>query len=597
MPISSPDDAFVTPPMTTLGRLIERINEANNTQLNPDDWYFSVPAVNPDTTSKYNTKVTLRAIEGSQTNGATTFFYNRDDLSVVLNGVNIAYDKTTDLLLSQLIARINAAAGTHLSALDYAEQPITVADPLQVAVSEASVMIQANLNSYDYTGSYFLNLLPYQTPDATGVARTTYVAVTEMTGSFRTDVIRALDDIGASKANFNFLHNATDITNFTIRDFVVIPSGNLILDGSFILSVSMNNQPPAALMVSRLTIAPDGGVIGFDSLAPYGGTDAAVVAHNPNRAESYVVDGTGNLGSKANRLYRFDDEGSQNGWWNATGLSYIPAAVALCDDGKLYTASSVFTAPVATNNNIPGQQIRIDRLLDTGELDSTFEPVIITANALSAPPQVVSLKPVAGGVWVVFLPSGDASSATPTPIINGVQSVEHTDSANEFGYIPIYFFDNQGQWAVGFANEKRNLSPKAIYDSTNSSLSVGQEVLNVYGSKVVFFTNRVNPITGKLGRQLLRFSLAGYIVPLSGDAYLVQPEWTSNTGIVALSNGDFLIGGTAKVPYPGGVTAEIVVVIRFNYDSTLKRVLYTETFQAGQPSKAVIRIRVFETVV
>jgi hypothetical protein len=597
MPISSPDDSVVTIPQTVLERLIARVNAANYTELNADDWLIGLPTPYNDPNGKYNTSVGFRSIEGSQVTGNFTFFYNRDDLSVVLRNVSIAFDKTVDLTLSQLIARINAAAQTHLTALDYEEQPVTVADPLQVSISAASVIVQAQPNSYDYTGSYFLNLIPTMVADDTGVVRTTYVAVGAMNGSQSADKIHAIDDNGVELSTFNFLHNATNVGSVMIRDFFVTHTGNLILDGSFALTVAVNNQPAAAIVASRLVLTPDGGILSYDAMSAFGGSRIAALAQNPNQSVTYVVDGAANIGSALNKLYQYDDQGNLNHSWVAGGLNYIPAVIALTDDGKLYASSSVFMAPVATNNNIPGQQIRIDRLLANGELDSTWAPVVITANGLSAPPSVIDIKPVSGGVWVVFLPSGDASSATPTPIINGFVSVEHTDAASEFAFSPIYFFNSDGSWATGFKNEHRDMAPKAIYDSTNSSVGGDFDILNVAPGKITFFTNRANPINGKLGRQLLTFDLTGKLLPVSGAAYQVQPQWTTNAGIVPLRNGKFLIGGTAKVPYLGGVSAEIVVVARFNTDGTLDKPVYTKTFQAGQPNITVARVRVFETTV
>ena len=577
-----------TPLQAEANLLVDKINYANGSNILYTDFVFGLPTPYAMAGVDANTQITMTPSAYSNFYGDRTIYYNRMDLGVILNNSAISITAGTNTLLSQLIPAINLAYGINLTSIDYTDQTITPYNPANPDV-QASVMIEATSTSLLFTGSYNLNLGPAPQQPVNGVVRATYILINGLTTTAGiTSNILAIDDNGNALPNFALIRNATSVTTFSINAIHPSTTGTVVLDGTFAFTAAVGSNPSTAITASSLVLDPTGTIISYTSTGAYGSTNAAFVAGNPNQAVKYVIDAGTSLGSNSNKVYQYNNVGVINGSWSATGISYVPSILALCDNGNIYTVSGVLPSP---------NQVRIDRLLPTGALDTTFTPVIITASTSNGPLIPIQIKPVNGaGFWLVFNTPYGASTAFEIPVINGaVLSIAET-GALEHAFNPVFRFAESGSWSTAFQNNLPNNMPNSIFSNTNSNIQTGDHVLAFTGTQVTNFTNRQNPINGYYYRAPITFDTLGNQLTLSGTSYSVQYRWIDARNIVPLSNGKYIAYGQAYLPVNGGGwTVPTPIVGRYQIDGEIDQVLYTQPIVGGVTTPTIAQVIITET--
>jgi hypothetical protein len=452
-------------------------------------------------------------------------------------------------------------------------------------------------------GSYSLNLGPRrQEVNDEGFVKTYYTLVNDIANvPGRTSNIFALNSAGVLHEDFTFLRNASDITQCDVRRMYPAKNGNLFLDGNFVFTASIGNEASQIHAVRSVTLDTAGAVIMVDGDPPFGGDQAALVAQSPDATVKYVVDAGTTLGSQPNRLYRYleTEDGLMDTGYSASGVGYIPDAVAISWDGKLYTASEILTAPIPTNNNAVGKLVRIDRTLVNGMVDTTFEPIYITAPGNTDPLRVLQIVPVHGdGFWVLLNPLHGVSTVEDMPTINGLPTIVDP-GLFEHAFNPIYRFNEAGQWRQTFSNDLKNNLANSIFGQPSPVLAPGEALLANTNTTVTLFTMRVNPITGYTHRMPITFKEDGALKNLSGDAYSLQYRWIDAREIVAMRNGSFLACGAARLRNMGGgwTSTAVEIVGQYKADGQVDRVLYRHAAPMDSPLETVAQVVVTEVAV
>jgi hypothetical protein len=561
MPISVPPQVLSNVDMTSLDRFLTIFNTSNSANFQASDVSLGVPQAISD--SAYNTLIRVY-LNSANYSGSMDFYYNRTNVADVLDDSQVITQGTATKL-SDLINQINSTYSLSLTSSDYEEQTITAYDPT-LPYQRASVSVTANPASILFCGSVVLYL---------GEKITATTASTALSYIVTDSSVYAYKD-KTPVAAFDAFSNVSNIQHIGITDFFVKPNGHLILNGSFSFTVTLQGQAAQSVVASRLEMDVNGTVLSVNAIQAFGGTDAAVMARNKNQANSFVVAKPGAIGTNSlNNLYRFDVDGNLDAAFHSTGLSYTPAYVGLNDAGLIYTASPVFTAPVATNSNIAGQQIRIDRLLASGDVDPTWVSVVVTAPGLNAPPAVAQIVDDGVAVWVVFSPA--LADCQVAPIINGAQTAVY--EGETFAYNPVVQFDLYGNLNTKFATAIPQATPDSILiaDSTNP-IAAGDSVLSVKTDSVVLFTNARNPVTGFAHRQPIAFSkiYGGNRALFPIASYITSPRWVSARNIAVQSDGTFLVGGSAKLAAGNNSwTIPTAVVAKYNADGTFAYLITT----------------------
>ena len=159
-------------------------------------------------------------------------------------------------------------------------------------------------------------------------------------------------------------------------------------------------------------------------------------------------------------------------------------------------------------------------------------------------------------------------------MINGVVSVPGGE-VNDYGVLPVFHFNAAGVYDVNFSCKQKNFDANAVYQLQDTTLQQGDHVLAVIGQEPVFFTNRVNPITGYLHRMPVRYNQLGSVQLIGGNDYLNEFVWTTARNIKALSNGTVLSWGQCRTGLAGGgYNNGVPVVGTYKADGTPLGIVY-----------------------
>jgi hypothetical protein len=567
--------------------VLNEINALNNTNLTFDQIEFSLPNVENPVGSNWNTSVQVVGIKGSSYTGAATIYYKRLDLASVLATPSADIIPGNFTLLSELIPTINSLCGINLQASDYFDQPLPAYDPLNLNAIPR-VMVTAKSDSYMFYGAYSLQLgVRKPLPVDTGVTRAYYIQVDGYSVTDYNKMFVSVDNNGNTNSSFSFLRNATGITKVNTVNSILLNNDDIALNGSFGFTMNApGTTTPTVVDASSIILRNDGSVKSFSNTTF---VSLGTPITNKNVPWLYVVDPT--IPSNSSHLYRYGQDGVLDSSFNPV-IPYTPALVSLCDDGKIYTVSPEFTAPLATNNNIPSKQVRLDRFTSAGLPDGVNPNnallTILSGNGNSSPITFAQIVPIVNnGFWALMLPVTGVSLAANSPVVNGVPFVPggiQTASA----WNPVVRFAQDGSLFPTPSTLLLNNQPTSIYEPIGSSLTQGDKVLVGDASTVAFLSYKANPITGYVHKQPLLFNDLGEQRLLSGINYKNLYRWSYAQGLMRESNGKLTcFGAFSAIVNGGGWNDFIQTVARYKSDGSVDNLLFQD-LTAGSVIKNVL---------
>ena len=554
--------------------LMEQINVENTTELLVSDFLFSVPSPATLVFSDINTKVTLTPKVTSGYFGSRDIYYKRMSIANILNNEDVEIIVTTETLLSEIIPQIITKFGINLTTDDYIDTTLPVVNPLNPD-AVLSVIISIKPESYLFmgTGNLVLGERTVITDDF-GVSRDYFITTDVGANAVYTNNLFVLDSTFTMSQSFNLFKNATDITKCRIDDFTILSNNDICLRGEFGFDVAIGAAPLQTYDVKTVFISSTGNIKSVNVDVLFGDITFKNLITNRNVDKVYVVDKTDIIGTKTNRVYRYNNDGTLDSAFTLTALSYVPDCLRIDDDGKIYTASAQRLANSPVSPTVAEEHIRIDRFLPTGAIDVGFTPVTIGTTGAVAITPVVDIKPFKQlGAWILLKPLHGVSTANASPLINLLPFVPGS-TANDGSFNPLFRINYDGSYYTPFKPLLLNNTDDSIFvDSVD--VKVDTKAINGSNTKVSYLANRRNPLNGYLQKSLVSYNPNGSQVMLTNSSIVDEVKWDSIKEVVPLLNGNSVVYGSAKVKLPsGGWSNSLDRVMLYNKDSQLIRTLF-----------------------
>lgn len=540
--------------------LIALINQKNGTALRAQDLVISDPAVAVNTSLHTNTVVNISSATGSGYFGSRDIAYDRFDIAEILGSKPLELQPITELTLVEFLPAINTAYGTFLKEEDIYDVAIPPYDPLHpTAIRTVTLVI--NPNSYFYYGTFDLVFGMYNNAitENDGVTRT-YIAVIDGYPINRVkESIIAINVDGTINTAFSFLSNTTAINSWTLDKVYTLANGEFVLEGDFaIVYTDGSNTVHNVTGKHQLVISETGAVLSDSDTIRFIFGPNTVVFERSSVAFKYFID-PDNV-SRDSRLFRYTDAGVLDVTF-VPAIDYKPAFVRITPDNKLYTVSGQYEGADPGNNNLLTKLIRIDRLTNTGALDTAFNTIYIRSSLPSFNPPVISdLCPIdTQGFYLAFAPIGGLDSTSVTPVVNGVSILAPDILAQvPYAWSPIARFEPDGELDTSFKTTLRGCIGNTAYEPAGSPITWNTKSIIAEGEKTILMSYKRNPVTGYEHRQPIAFNLSGNVQTLSGQGYKYQYKWTDLKDLISQSNGlyfgyglmqSFLNSGNYGLPY------------------------------------------------
>lgn len=575
--------------------LMDQINVINNLNLDADDFIFGLPQPTTLTLSDINTKVTITPKITSGFFNTRDIHYKRIDVAQLFNNDLIEIIVTTETMLSELIDQVNEKYGINLTTDDYLDTALPTPDPL---VPNPTVTVAIRPESYIYVGTGGLILGERVRPvDDSGFVRNIALITDSDEGVGYTNEVMMLDTNYNPAGYFDLLRNTVDVNSFEATKLLSLPNGKFYIGGSFNFDAAIGATPLQNYVATGIIIDSNGIVETVSATPLFGAGISSRYGINKNINAVYLAD-TDNLVTPTNpqKLYKYNLDGTRDNTFNPSGIGYEPAIVRVADDGKIYTVSEQFTAPLVSDPMVTAKQIRIDRLNSDGTADGTFSTIYIRSTGTSDVTPVVDLLPViGGGGFVCIKPIHGLAVTGNYPIVNDTPFVlgsEPTDSSVN----PIFRFNQSGGLVGTFKNVLLNNSPDTVMINT-VSIKENDKVLSFADNKLILLTNRINPLTGHVHRAPVCFNTSGTIVNIAPDRIASDVRWSNVVSFNRFDNGKFIIvgQGTRKLTSGGWSTPEYMVA-QYNQSGQLVSIGYKPVI-VGTPNPQIYGCSVTESLV
>lgn len=590
-------NAFLDINKTPQELIIEQINVENNTSLVDTDFIFSAPSVASLPFSSINTKVTLTPKVTSGYVGTQDIYYSRMDIVPILDNPNVEILITNEVNLSDLIGQINTKYGIRLTADDYIDAVLPVPNP---ATPDAilTVPVQIKSTSYLFVGNAALVLGPKVRPlDETGIAREYYfVTSAPASDPVYQNKLLALDTVFLPSQTFTPFRNALNITKFRVDSLMTLSNGDIHLGGDFGFDCALGTSPLQTYDADSVILSINGNIKNISSISLFG-PESNKRFKNKNVDKVYVIDQTNTLGTVTNKLYRFNNDGTMDSTYIPTGISYVPETIAIDDAGKVYTASPQYLAPLPWDTNTQGKQIRIDRLLVDGSLDATFSPIYITSTGVADVTPVAQILPVQSlGAWIYLLPVHSVASNGTIPLVNNVPFVLPTDP-QDCSFQPIFRCVNDGSILSTFKSLLPDNAPDTVFVQAGANMNVNDSILYGTNNRVGMFTNKLNAVTGFIGKHPMSFESSGAVINISPERAYTDVRWSNAKSLIRQSNNKFVVYGMGQTKLPGGGwSTPTAIAALYSDQSQLIKIFYSPTV-AGVTTPQIYNLDIVERAV
>lgn len=562
---------------TPIAILFDKINIRNNTSLNYLDFDLSEPIPVQIFGSTVNTKCTVVPKTASSFYKTQDIFFERLDFSDILSNPAGEIIPNNAATLFELLPQINRVFGINLLHEDVYDTPTPVYDYNSIP-GTVTITVKAKPNSFLFTGTYDLLLGPKIEETTVAPFNVAYFVHTQ--GYSTVDYLRMLTSInsdGTQNTDFSFLRNATDIKNVKIDKVIQLNDGTLVLNGDFTFTARLGSAVVASPVTCKaVVIRLDGSVLSTSAASLFSSDIGMDYYENKAVAFKYVVDTTINP-ANVNSIYRYGQDGLLDTSFVSTDIKYTPTLLSVCPDGKVYTVSPAFSAPLSVNNSIASRQIRIDRINADGTIDTSFSPVVISGNGSDAPLPVANIVPLLNnGFWMLIQPLYGVATTSVSPVVNGIPSVPG-NTVEAYSWNPIFRVSQTGAVNRLFSSSLKNHLDKSVFDYPGSNLSVGDASFIADELSVTFFTQKSNPVTGYEFRQPLVFDNQARIRYLSGVDYEKQWRWVSAKEIIAEPDGKFVSFGKLSVTQIDGSYGPInYCIAKYKKSGAIDNLIYRQ---------------------
>ncbi len=558
--------------------LLDSLNQRNQTNLLLTDIDFSNPKSISPIGNGDDTEIVITPKVGSSYYNSRTFTYKRMHLNLLTdNRANvIAISENT---LHQLIPEINRVFGIYLTVEDIEDAILPPHDsnfPDRLRV----VNVIAKPTSVLFVGSVSLQISPKDTIDVENRTTKYYVFTTNQSSLEYNKTIVLLDKNGKEITDFVFGRNINEYGIFSPTSLVE-DNSKLYLHGSFNIKFSDNittieTGDTNTLVISKVT----GEVLGFKNGITFTNEIKFSMSRTYGKVKSknYIIDNSNTLGSHVSKLYRYTDGVVDDTF--TPNINYPVETVFDSYGSGVLVSSEIFTAPVATNSNIPGKQIVIDRLDSNGDIDTTFNKLIITGVGLHDPLKVTTIYPIivnnlVDGYWVLFNPVRGLNTTIPSLVVNGVSIVPGTAVIN-CAFNPIIRIDKLGNLINDFNPILLHYKDEAIYDPVGSNMVNGRDYIVGTNDSVSFLTHRRNPISAFLNNYVIKFNSVGIPELLTGADYVLQFRFMNINTIKKISDNNLITFGKVLAPNTSTTTPPVIVdaVVRVSDNGSKNKLLY-----------------------
>ena len=551
--------------------LMDKFNAVNAMNLSIDDWIFGEPE--SSTINGYNTVVTLSPKVTSQWFASFKMYYNRMSIETILDNDLVSVPRGSATQLSDVITDLNTLYGLNIQPEDYFDTPLSVIDP-DDPDAEVPVTFSCKPGSFLFYGSYqlVLNRVVPVTDPVTADTADIYIVVDQPFESVDVSTVICNGSDGQAIANFRFLRNVATKTYISITEMIRLKNNDIALLGAFQFSSDFSGSTQS-YNVNCIVISPSGVVKKAQNNLFAANISNCKRSYAHGSDWVYIVD-PGNSRSTNFGVYRCDQNGEFDTGFAMPGLSYDTDKLFATKEGKFYTVSAVYNDYWDIDNN-PGTpavlvpQIRIDRWLVTGVIDPSWTRTIIRATGGNTPWPVIQVEQnyaanVPNGVYIAFEPFDVPNSQGNVPVINGVDMIPGGEPV--YGFLPVAKLLQNGLIDSSYNPRQVSYSPEAVFDHALGDLE--NNCLASTDQGCVFMTSIKNPITGYHQRLPLYFDADGGLVRLSGDEYVNTYRWTTKAKIFALSSGNFVAYGNARLFDPaGGWQAPRDIVVTYQKDA------------------------------
>lgn len=155
--------------------IIDLINAANNSTLDETKVSFGAPAPLTDDPSNHNTRTTVASVRGGGYVGSVNVTYNRLDIALLFNGIDVVIDVPDAVTTADLLPRLNEKYGLGLEVSDISDTNI---DKSSGTGSYTHTLVISG-GSYAYIGS--LSLIVGAEPEV-GERLDTVILVNNLSG-------------------------------------------------------------------------------------------------------------------------------------------------------------------------------------------------------------------------------------------------------------------------------------------------------------------------------------------------------------------------------------------------------------------------------
>jgi hypothetical protein len=555
--------------------VFNQINSANAISLSPYDFTLSPPS--DYSNAQYptlNTQITITPAELTGYTGSMTVYYNRINISQVLGTQSTSIVPAINAtLLSDIIPQINTAYGLDLQTGDYTDAPLPVIPVTQTTPEPISVTIAIDPACLKYTGTYNY-ILNYQNNSTTlqvspnnPNARALIVFNTPSATLINQQVM-LFNLYGQQDTSFSLAINASNITTFTIASsFYEKTTNTLYLNGVFDLTytigVTQTTGNYTTLILNSQGFITQGLVTPLFNLET--GFNWAV---NRYLGLYYAFNSTA---SPSLSLVRYLPTGLVDTTF-VPNIPYAPVSVFPQAGGNIYIVSTAFIAVNPYNTaQIAQPLVRIDRLLSTGQLDSTFNTVYLSASIIGNNICTVTdiLETSVGTVELLVNELSGYGVNSNVPVINNTPIVPtNSTSGSTVTWTPLISLLMNGSINVSFNNVLNSYTSSVIsIDPTKTNTPSLN--LNFYNGRTSFWAYVKNPINAQSCFVPLSFDIFGNPYYYSLQSYQNLPIYQSMSVINTYSDGTYVIKGTlASINMNGVLSAQKDLAAIINPDGT-----------------------------
>lgn len=597
--------------------LMDEINIKNNTTLDFNDFIFSIPETVTLPGQDVNTKIRLTPKENTTFYGFKDIFYKRLDLNIILARPVGTILPGAATLLSEIIPAINIEFGIGLKTEDYIDQPLQPYNASSI-VGQNFVNINAKAESLLFFGSTRFTLGPLVLNNNNN--NNNFIYYLHSTGQNTIlnppspiegkKQLISINSDGTNNNDFVLLRNTNILrSDIDIRKVILRNDGSLVLLGIFNINlfssffessqfnnsnILINNDNTSNIICNSIVIYSSGEFLqSFSNTLFYSNgfsnnpisTEMKLI-ENVNIYHKYFID-KGDGETPGVGLVRYSQDGVLDTSYSPN-INYIPINAYLCDDGSLYLVKPETIEPIASNNNIPGKVIIIEKLYNNGFINETFQKVIISGDGINNVLPVAQLYPIFNdGFWILFNPLYGVSTSSISPIINGVPLVP-VNNLTECSWNPIVKISENGNYQNSFNSILKNNLNYSIYSPPGPISMIGNNL------GATLFTYKNNPITGFLHSQPMNFNQFGDNQLLTELNYSEQYKWISSSKPLLEPINSFISYGLLDNKLTG---INDYCVGRYNFNGTIDKVIFRQPSKIINETEIILNLTLNEVLI